>query len=297
MIDTHIPDLLVAPKRPLLSVEFFPPKTHKGFDALNREVEALRKAEPDFVTVTFGAGGGTRQRSLSVCRLLKDAGLRPVMPHLTCVGATRSELLELIQGLSEQGFRNIMALRGDPPTGEHSFVPVQDGLAHASDLIQLIKEHHAEMACGAACYPEVHPEAASASADLEALLLKQEAGADFFTTQLFYDNAMYFDFCERAHAMGITRPILPGIMPVASLKQVDRFTALCGASFPAPLRKALEQAGGDGAEAERVGIRWAIGQIYGLLAAGAPGIHLYVLNRSRSITPALLEAVERDRAL
>jgi methylenetetrahydrofolate reductase (NADPH) len=273
---------IFAEGRPLRSLEFFPPKDEAGVEALRRTAAALKPIGPDFVSVTYGAGGSTRQRTAEVSALLKSEFGFTVMPHLTCVGHSRAELRAIADRIHGEGFRNIMALRGDPPKGTSDFSPSADGLRYASELIGLLKEQHSEFCLGAAGYPEKHPEAASEVSDLSNLKRKLDAGAAFVTTQLFFDNAAYYRFVERCRQAGITAPIMPGLMPVLSLKQVQRFTSLCGASLPPTLVRRL-QAAGDAAEiVEAVGIDWALGQVRDLLAHGAPGYHLYILNRSKS---------------
>jgi methylenetetrahydrofolate reductase (NADPH) len=267
--------------RPLRSLEFFPPKDDNGVAALRGTAEALRRMGPDFVSVTYGAGGTTRDRTAQVSALLKGEFGFTVMPHLTCVGHTRGELETLADQIHAQGFRNIMTLRGDPPKGATSFPVLPDGFRHATELVALLKRRHPDFCLGVAGYPEKHPEAPSLEADLTHLKRKVDAGADFITTQLFFDNAVYYRFVERCRAEGITVPIVPGIMPVLSLKQIQRFTQLCGSTLPAQLAARLEVAADNADVVEMVGIDWALHQIRGLLANGAPGYHLYILNRAR----------------
>lgn len=272
---------LFARGRPLRSLEFFPPKDDTGVAALRGTAEALRRMGPDFVSVTYGAGGTTRDRTAQVSALLRaDFGFT-VMPHLTCVGHTRGELEALADQIHAQGFRNIMTLRGDPPKGATSFPVLPDGFRHAAELVALLKRRHPDFCLGVAGYPEKHPEAPSLEADLTHLKRKVDAGADFITTQLFFDNAVYYRFVERCREEGITVPIVPGIMPVLSLKQIQRFTQLCGSTLPAQLTARLEVAADNADVVEMVGIDWALHQIRGLLANGAPGYHLYILNRAR----------------
>jgi methylenetetrahydrofolate reductase (NADPH) len=273
---------IFAEGRILRSLEFFPPKDDAGVEALRRTAAALKPVAPDFVSVTYGAGGSTRQRTAEVSGLLKSEFSFTVMPHLTCVGHTRAELHEVADRIHADGFRNIMALRGDPPKGSSTFAAHAEGFRYASELIGLLKARHPEFCLGAAGYPEKHPEASSEASDLDNLKRKLEAGAAFVTTQLFFDNAVYFRFVERCRRAGIAAPIMPGIMPVLSLKQIQRFTSLCGASLPPTLVRRLEAAGDAAEIAEAVGIDWALGQIRDLLAHGAPGYHLYILNRSKS---------------
>jgi methylenetetrahydrofolate reductase (NADPH) len=273
---------LFAQQRPLRSLEFFPPKDDEGVANLRATATALKRIAPDFVSVTYGAGGTTRERTAQVSALLKDELGFTVMPHLTCVGHSRAELHAIADRLHAGGFRNIMTLRGDPPKGENTFTPVADGLRYASDLVTLLRARHPDFCLGIAGYPEKHPEAPSLDADLAHLKHKVDAGAAFITTQLFFDNAVYFRFVEKCRAAGITVPIVPGIMTVLSLKQIQRFTALCGASLPAKLLARLEAAGDQPDIVETLGIDWALAQIRDLLANGAPGYHLYILNRAKS---------------
>jgi methylenetetrahydrofolate reductase (NADPH) len=272
---------LFAQQRPLRSLEFFPPKDEAGVAAIQATAQALRRMNPDFVSVTYGAGGTTRDRSAQVSALLKAEGFT-VMPHLTCVGHPRAELASIADGFHAAGIRNIMALRGDPPKGATEFRATTDGLAHAGELVELLKERHADLCLGVAGYPEKHPEARSLESDLVYLKRKVDAGAAFITTQLFFDNGVYYRFVERCRAAGITVPIVPGIMPVLSLKQIQRFTSMCGASLPAALAKRLEVAADDADVVEIIGVEWALTQIRGLLANGAPGYHLYILNRAKA---------------
>lgn len=278
--DRRISELFLQ-GRPLRSLEFFPPKDDAGVEALRATAVALKRMAPDFVSVTYGAGGTTRERTAQVSTLLREEFGFTVMPHLTCVGHSRDELGEIADRIHAAGFRNIMTLRGDPPKGSTTFKPAADGLAHASELARLLKEKHSDFCLGVAGYPEKHPEAVSAAADLEHLRRKVECGAAFVTTQLFFDNDVYFRFVDRCRQAGITVPIVPGIMPVLSLKQIQRFTQLCGASLPRQLITRLEVAADNADVLETIGIDWALTQIRGLLAQGAPGYHLYILNRAR----------------
>lgn len=278
--DRPISDLF-AEKRPLRSLEFFPPKDNAGVDALRETAAMLRRMQPDFVSVTYGAGGTTRDRTAQVSALLKAEFGFTVMPHLTCVGHSRGELSALADRIHGEGFRNIMTLRGDPPKGSSQFQVATDGLRHASELVTLLKSRHPDFCLGVAGYPEKHPEAPSLEADLTQLRRKVDEGAAFVTTQLFFDNTVYYRFVEKCRAAGITVPIVPGIMPVLSLKQIQRFSQMCGATLPRPLATRLEVAADNADVVEMVGIDWALNQIRGLLANGAPGYHLYILNRAR----------------
>jgi len=273
---------LFAQHRTLRSLEFFPPKDDAQLEAMRSAAAALRRIAPSFVSVTYGAGGSTRERSERASAMLKDEFGFTVMPHLTCVGHSRAELVELADRIHAGGFRNIMALRGDPPKGDATFRPAADGLAHANELVALLKARHPDFCLGVAGYPEKHPEAGSLDADLDHLKRKVDAGASFVTTQLFFDNSAYYGFVARCQRGGIAVPIVPGIMPVLSLKQVQRFTTMCGATLPAKLIRRLEAAGDAPEIVETLGIDWALTQIRELLANGAPGYHLYIMNRAKS---------------
>ena len=289
-----IRELLQARRQPLLSLEFYPPKDPLGFGILGGSIERMRPVHPDFVTCTYGAGGSSREFSFAAWELLSRMGFTPVVAHLTCVGASRADLVAQINRIYDSGIRNIMALRGDPPRGETSFTPAPDGLAHAADLVALVKSRHPDICCGVAGYPETHPEAPAPAADLRRLKEKLDAGADFVNTQLFFDNDVFFRFLDAARAAGIQAPILPGLMPVASLPQLDRALAFSRATAPRKLRDAL-QAGSPEA-ARRAGIAWLVAQIDGLIAHGVPGIHLYILNQAKTVLdPSLAECLARWR--
>jgi len=280
--DRSIASLFRARPHPLRSLGFPPPKDDGGVTALRATAEVLQRIKPDFVSVTYGAGGSTRERTAQVSRLLREDLGFTVMPHLTCVGHSRAELHDLADRIHADGFRNVMTLRGDPPKGATEFKPAPDGLRYAAELVSLLKSRHPDFSLGVGGYPEKHPEAPSAAADLAHLRAKVDAGADFITTQLFFDNDVYFRFVDRCRAAGITVPIVPGIMPVLSLKQIQRFTSMCGATLPAKLITRLEADGDHPEVVETIGIDWALGQIRALNERGAPGYHLYILNRAKS---------------
>ena len=270
----------LATNDPLFSVEFFPPKSDATAQQLLHTAERIQAYCPDFVSITYGAGGSTRSRTLNYARKLhKDYGYA-VMPHLTCVGHARVELKQTIAEFRSAGLKQIMALRGDPPKGETNFTPHPDGLRYASELVQLIREVYPECELGVAGYPEKHPEAPSLEIDLLNLKRKVDAGATFVTTQLFFDNNAYFEFVDNCRRAGITVPILPGLMSVTSYKQALRFCEMCGACIPTTLNEQLIAAGDDKAAVEAIGIEWSYQQALELLKRGAPGIHLYILNRS-----------------
>lgn len=273
---------LFSQGRPLRSLEFFPPKDDAGVESLRLAATALSKVSWDFVSVTYGAGGTTRERTAQVSTLLKDEFGLTVMPHLTCVGHSRAELESIADRLHAEGFRNIMTLRGDPPKGSTEFKVAADGLRYASELVTLLKQRHSDFCLGVGGYPEKHPEAATMEIDLDNLKHKIDQGAAFITTQLFFDNAIYYRFVERCRSAGITVPIVPGIMPVLSTKQIQRIAALSGAALPTKLTRRLEVASENPDVVETIGIDWALTQIRDLIAKGAPGYHLYILNRAKS---------------
>ena len=273
---------LFAEGRPLRSLEFYPPRDEAGVEALRQTAAALRRIEPDFVSITYGAGGSTRQRTAQMSALLRDEFGFTVMPHVTAVNHTRAEVAAVAGDHYARGIRNIMALRGDLPDGLPATDAFKDGLRFGSDVVALLKELHPDLCLGVAGYPEKHPEAPSFEADLANLRRKVDAGASFVTTQLFFDNEAYYRFVDRCRTAGIGVPIVPGIMPVLSLKQITRITSMCGASLPDRLIRRIDAAGDQPEIIETVGIDWALAQIRDLLATGAPGYHLYILNRARS---------------
>ena len=277
-----IKNLLEQPERSKISLEFFPPKDRALWPKFFETAQRLRTLDPLFVSVTYGAGGSTQAATLEIVTTLKrDFALEP-MAHLTCVGASTQVLRSFLDDLGRADVANVMALRGDPPQGETAFVPSDDGFRYATDLVRFIAAEYPDMGIGVAGYPEGHPEAVGLKEDLDFLKMKLNLGGDFAVTQLFFDNAIYWRFVERAREGGITKPILPGIMPIFSLKFIQRITSMCGATLPTAFLKDLEQAearGGDVAVQE-VGIAYAAAQIQDLLDTGAPGVHLYTMNRS-----------------
>ncbi|MGH0038171.1 MAG: methylenetetrahydrofolate reductase [NAD(P)H] [Myxococcota bacterium] len=274
--------------RPVISFEFFPPKTDKGFDALFRTIEELKHLDPGFVSVTMGAGGSTRRKTVElVTQIQRQIGITS-MAHLPCVGFERGEIAALLDGLRDSGLENVLALGGDPPK-DRPYTPPADGFEHANELVSFIRGGW-DLCIGAACYPETHPAAPSPEADLQNLVRKVEAGADFLITQLFFDNADYFEFKTRARAAGIGVPIVPGIMPIASAANIRRITSMCGARIPAELEQRLDAVGHDDDATADLGVEWATAQCEELLDHGVPGIHFYTLNKSpatRQITQRL----------
>jgi methylenetetrahydrofolate reductase (NADPH) len=286
-------DDILAGDGPCFSVEFFPPKTPEGVEQLFTAVEALKPLEPDFVSVTYGAGGATRDGTVEIAdRINREHGLE-TMAHLSCVGETREGLAAILDRFASIGVENVLALRGDPPRGEADFEAPEGGLSSAADLTEFITAGY-DFSIGGACFPEVHPEARNLEADLAYLKTKVDAGARFLITQLFFDNGAYFRFVEAARARGIDVPIIPGVIPIATYAQVARICDLCDASIPPELDQAMRELGGD-AEAEGLlGVAYAARQCEELLAAGAPGIHFYALNRAPG-TRAVLAALRASR--
>lgn len=268
---------------PIFSFEFFPPKTDEAAEQLRATVEELRPLRPDYVSVTYGAGGSTRERTIEVVTRIKSEVGIEAMAHLTCVGHTRDELASVLDRLRDAGMENVLALRGDPPRGQKSFVPVEGGFAHASELATFIRERW-DLCLGGASYPEGHLESPSREEDLAHTKEKVDAGIQFLNTQLFFEPADYFDHVRRAKALGITAPIVPGLLPITSAKQLSPtgFIARCGATVPAALRDLVERAGDDEDAVTAIGIEWTTTQCVTLLRGGAPGIHFYTLNRSHS---------------
>jgi methylenetetrahydrofolate reductase (NADH) len=286
---------IIGGSRPCFSFEFFPPKTPEGEEKLFETVAALRTLEPSFVSVTYGAGGGTRALTVDIVKRIKNELGIEAMAHFTCVGHTREELHDVLGEMRDAGIENVLALRGDPPKGETEFKPVPGGLSHGSELAALISESY-DFCVGGACYPETHPEAVDPESDLATAQYKVAAGAKFLITQLFFDNEDYFDFVDRARESGIEVPIIPGIMPVTNFEQIKRFTSMCGARIPAPLLEQLEASHDpDNLEAvQDLGVAYATLQCADLLARGAPGIHFYTLNKSPA-TRAILSALKGAR--
>ncbi len=290
-------DQILEECRPSFSFEFFPPKDDEGMDRLRRSLAELRQDQPAFVSVTYGAGGSTRNRTVEITREIKEEFGLEAMAHLSCVGTTIEELREILDAIEDAGIENVLALRGDPPRGETDWQAHPGGLTYSTELTALISESH-NFAIGAACFPEVHPEAPDLDHDLRFLKQKLSAGASFLITQLFFDNDLYFEFVELARAAGIGVPIIPGIMPVTNFAQLKRFTEMCGASIPEQLERELAERADDPEAVAELGVAYATLQCSELLARGAPGIHFYTLNRSpatRAILAALRAARPWDR--
>ncbi len=286
-------DEIIASPGPTFSVEFFPPKTDEAREGLFATARSLRELEPDFVSVTYGAGGSTREGTVEITRALKDELGYETMAHLSCVGETKDGLAATLERIGAAGIENVFALRGDPPRGQEDFVQPEGGLGSAAELAAFITAGW-DFTVGGACFPEVHPEAPDLETDLAYLKTKVEAGASFLITQLFFDNQVYFDFVAAARAAGIEVPILAGVIPVASFAQTKRICSLCDASIPPRLEAAFAAAEGDERAEFELGVAYAAQQCSELLVAGAPGIHFYALNRAPA-TRAVLGALQAAR--
>ncbi len=283
-------------RQPLISVEFFPPRTDTAENLFQATASQLKELQPDFVSVTCGAGGSSSGPTLEICGQLRGLGYDTVMPHCTCVGMSKEDLNESVMAVTAQGFRNIMALRGDPPRGEKFFKPAEGGFRYAAELVAFLKERAPSLCIGVAGYPEKHPEAYNRREDIRHLKEKVDAGADFITTQLFLHNHVYFEFVERCRDAGIEVPIIPGLLPVTSLEQINRMRTFCDFHVPDKLLCGLWAAQKDSGRMERIGLYWAIEQIAELVEGGAPGIHLYLLNRAQTaFYPELFACLSRVR--
>lgn len=274
----RIRDLLER-SRPTLSFEFFPPKDDIGFWDLYKTIESLKRLEPAYVSVTYGAGGSTRRKTVELVGRIKEIGIEP-LAHLTCVGSDKGEIAAILDELKAKGIENVLALRGDPPQGQSAFVPAEGGFRYANELVSFLRSRGDPFCIGAACYPEGHPESPNREVDLDNLKRKVEAGVDFLITQLFFDNADFFAFRERAIRAGVRVPIIAGIMPILSVNQVKRFTQMCGAKIPPTLLRRIEAVEDDVEAVRHVGMYHATQQCLELLQNDVAGVHFYTLNRS-----------------
>lgn len=280
----------LATVRPFFSFEFFPPKDDTGSRQLFATIEALAPLRPAFVSITYGAGGSSRDRTVALAKQIQSEIGLTVMAHVTCVGSTRAELRQLFDDLARAGIDNVLALRGDPPKGSAHFETPAGGFSHASELVAMLRRNY-DFCIGAACYPETHVEARDARSDLRYLKEKVDAGVDFLVGQLFFNNDRFAAFEREARANAITVPILPGLMPITNFQQVSRFTSSIGATIPPKLLRELELRNDDAKAVEDLGVAYAALQATELLQRGAPGIHFYTLNRSpatRAIVSALI---------
>jgi methylenetetrahydrofolate reductase (NADPH) len=291
----RIDDIIAAGGDPVFSFEFFPPKTEEGERNLFDALDALRPLEPSFVSVTWGAGGSTREKTIAIVTHIRETHGLEAMAHFTCVGATVEDLHRSLRQMRDAGIENVLALRGDPPRGQERFVATEGGLSYASELATLAADAQEYDFClVGACYPEVHLEAPDRETDLLNLKKKVDAGVRVLITQLFFDNAAYFRFVEDARAIGIDVPIVAGIMPITNAEQIKRFTSMCGTVIPEPLLEALDQRRDDPEAVVELGVAYATLQCAELLARGAPGIHFYTLNRSPA-TRAILSVLRLQR--
>jgi methylenetetrahydrofolate reductase (NADPH) len=286
----RIEEILAQDDRPSFSFEFFPPKSDDGERVLGLALESLRQLEPDFVSVTYGAGGSSRTRTLELTKWIKQELGIEAMAHLSCVGSTREELRTILDDMTAAGIENVLALRGDPPRGQTDWQPHPGGLSYSTELASLIREDY-DLSIGGACFPEVHSEAPDLAHDLRFLKEKIDSGVSFLITNLFLDNEYYFRFVDEARAAGIEVPIVPGIMPVTNLSQIKTMTGMCGASIPEPFLEALQWRSHDPDAVLQLGVAYSTLQCAELLARGAPGIHFYTLNRSHA-TRAILSALK-----
>jgi methylenetetrahydrofolate reductase (NADPH) len=289
----RIDEIIAGKGAPVFSFEFFPPKSDEGEANLRRALRELSPLAPDFVSVTYGAGGTTRDRTVDIVASLRQEFGLEAMAHFTCVNATVDDLRATLDRMRDAGVENVLALRGDPPEGQDRWTRTEGGLEHSTELVALMEAEY-DFAVGAACFPETHIDAVDAESDLRHLREKVDAGARFLITQLFFDNAVYDEFVARARDAGIDVPIVPGIMPITNVHQIKRITALCGSEIPSRLRYALESRADEPEAVAELGVAYATLQCAQLLANGAPGVHFYTLNRSPA-TRAILGALRLMR--
>jgi methylenetetrahydrofolate reductase (NADPH) len=275
-------DSLLGGGLPAISFEFFPPKTEAGFAQLFTTIKDLQPLKPSYVSVTYGAGGSTREKTVALVERIQRESSILAMAHLTCVGHTAAEIGTILDDLWTAGVRNVLALRGDPPSGPSAqFVATEGGFGFASDLVKFVRARH-DFCIGVAGYPEGHPQCLNRTRDLEMLKLKTENGGCFVVTQLFFDNADFYRFRDQARAMGIKTPIIAGIMPILNVSQIKRFISMCGAKIPHPLLVKLEKVEPDAEAVYAAGIEHSVQQCRDLLAHGVDGLHFYTLNKSRA---------------
>jgi methylenetetrahydrofolate reductase (NADPH) len=278
----------VAARKPVISFEFFPPKTDEGERTLlEKQIPALLAARPDFCSVTYGAGGSTREKTLHIVDCVQRRHGLPALAHLTCVNHTRAEVSTLLEKIESLNCQNILALRGDP-AGGGPFVPTPGGFEYSAELVRFIRQH-GDFSIGVAGFPEGHVACRDGKhADWRHLQAKVDAGADFVMTQLFFDNADYFEFRDHvAGKLGVKVPLVPGVISILSATQITKFTQLCGARIPAPLKARLDALGADDEAAMKFGVEYATRQCEELLRAGVPGLHFYTLNKAPATVQVL----------
>lgn len=280
--------------KPVISFEIFPPKTEEGHDKLMGTLEELKDLSPDYITVTYGAMGTTRGKTIEIASYVQNELKINAACHLTCVNATKNEITEILKEIRNNNIQNIVALRGDPPAGETEFTPPEDGYAHANELVEHIRQFEKEnngnnekFGIAVAGYPEKHLEAPSFDVDIYNLKRKVNAGGDIIITQLFFENSYFFNFLEKVKDADIQKPVIPGLMPILSAKQIQKITTMCGSNIPSSLSKQLDEAKDDNELAKRIGIEQCTKQAKELLEYGVPGIHFYVLNRASHIKEIL----------
>ena len=275
----------------VVSIEIFPPKTAAGEETLRKHLQTLISHNPAFISCTYGAGGSTQAKTVSWCREILNELERPAVAHFTCVNSTQEQLNQWLDEAQAAGIRNIMALRGDPPQGEETFQAVDGGLSYANELVELIRNHPGQFGIGVAGYPEKHIQAPSLEVDQQNLKRKVDAGADAVFTQLFFDNECFYRFRDSCNKLGISCPVVPGIMPITDFARIKRITSMCGSSFPSGLSSRLETVQDDADAQFEIGVEHAIRQCEDLRNNGVPGIHFYALNKSQACQK-ILEALK-----
>jgi methylenetetrahydrofolate reductase (NADPH) len=289
----RIDEIIASAEDPVFSFEFFPPKNPEGERTLRETLGTLGQLGPDFVSVTYGAGGSTRERTVEITKWIKQELRIEAMAHLSCVGEPVERLREILDEIAGAGIDNVLALRGDPPRGQKEWTPHPEGLRWSTELIALIAGGY-QFCIGAASFPEVHPEAPDLAHDIRFLKEKLAAGASFLITQMFFDNRYYFDFVASCREAGITAPIIPGVIPITNVAQLKTITEMCGATIPPGLLLELDRRADDPEAVLQLGVAYTTLQCADLLRRGAPGIHFYTLNRSPA-TRAILSSLRLQR--